>query len=326
MKVLTEPSLPFGVPASETLDDYRLALVSRFLDDREIALRQQSKAFFQISGAGHEALLLGLARSLRAGYDWFFPYYRDRALALALGVTPVEMLMQAVGAAGDPASGGRQMPCHWGSARLNIVSQTSVTASQCLPAVGCAEAARYIGRRPHLPGCTAHGDELTYVSLGEGATAEGEFWEALNSATRLHLPVLFVVADNGYAISVRSTEQHPAPISEMVRGIRGLRVVKMDGRDYFEVRRKGASAVAHVRAGTGPCLVHALVTRPYSHSLSDDQKKYRVPEELDDEREHDPITALEQRLVAEGVLTPEIAQQMRVAAKESVLNAANEVL
>jgi 2-oxoisovalerate dehydrogenase E1 component len=319
---------PAGVDANvdEALDDFRLALVSRFCDDREIALRQQNRAFFQISGAGHEALLLGLARSLRAGYDWFFPYYRDRALALALGVTPLEMMMQAVGAAADPASGGRQMPCHWGSARLNIVSQTSVTASQCLPAVGCAEAARYIGRRPHLPGCSAHGDEVTYVSLGEGATSEGEFWESLNTATRLHLPVLFVVADNGYAISVRSTDQHPAPISEMVRGIRGLRVVKMDGRDYFEVRRKGANAVAHVRAGAGPCLIHALVTRPYSHSLSDDQKKYRVPEELDDERDHDPITVLEQRLIAAGGLTAESAERMRVEAKETVRAAAEAAL
>jgi 2-oxoisovalerate dehydrogenase E1 component len=310
----------------EALDDFGLALVSRFCDDREIALRQQNRAFFQISGAGHEALLLGLARSLRPAYDWFFPYYRDRALALALGVTPLEMMMQAVGAADDPASGGRQMPCHWGSARLNIVSQTSVTASQCLPAVGCAEAARYIGRRPNLPGCVAYGDELTYVSLGEGATAEGEFWEAVNSATTLHLPVLFVVADNGYAISVRSTDQHPAPISEMVRGIRGLHVVKMDGRDYFEVRRKGANAIAHVRAGAGPCLVHALVTRPYSHSLSDDQKKYRVLEELDDEREHDPVTVLEQRLVAMDALTPESAERMRAEAKEMVRAAAESVL
>jgi 2-oxoisovalerate dehydrogenase E1 component len=310
----------------EALDDFRTALVSRFCDDREIALRQQNRAFFQISGAGHEALLLGLARSLRPGYDWFFPYYRDRALALALGVTPIEMLMQAVGAADDPASGGRQMPCHWGSKRLNIVSQTSVTGSQCLPAVGCAEAARYIGRRPHMPGCTAHGDEVTYVSLGEGATSEGEFWESLNTATRLHLPVLFVVADNGYAISVRSTDQHPAPISEMVRGIRGLHVVKMDGRDYFEVRNKGANAIAHVRAGTGPCLVHALVTRPYSHSLSDDQKKYRAAEELEDEREHDPITVLEQRLIEAGALTEERAEQMRAEAKETVRAAAEAAL
>ena len=319
-----DPSL--DVSMDEALVDFGLALVSRYCDDREIALRQQNRAFFQISGAGHEALLLGLARTLRAGYDWFFPYYRDRALALALGVTPLEMMMQAVGAADDPASGGRQMPCHWGSARLNIVSQTSVTASQCLPAVGCAEAARYIGRRPQLPGCSAHGDELTYVSLGEGATSEGEFWEALNTATRLHLPVLFVVADNGYAISVRSTDQHPAPISEMVRGIRGLHVVNMDGRDYFEVRRKGAIAIAHVRAGSGPCLVHARVTRPYSHSLSDDQKKYRVAEELADEREHDPITVLEQRLVAAGALTTESAERMRVEAKETVRAAAEAAL
>src|SRR5215831_9960280 len=303
---------------AEAVADLELALVSRGLDDREIALRQQNRAFFQISGAGHEALLLGLARNLRAGYDWFFPYYRDRALALALGVSPCDMLMQAVGAAGDPASGGRQMPCHWGAPQLHIVTQTSCTGSQCLPAVGSAEAARYIGRRPQLPGCEAHGDELTYVSLGEGATSEGEFWESLNTSCRLHLPVLYVVADNGYAISVRSTDQAPAPISEMVRGIRGLHVVKMDGRDYFEVRRKGANAIAHVRAGAGPCLVHALVTRPYSHSLSDDQKKYRMPAELEDEKEHDPILVLQHQLIALEVLTPEHADAMRTEAREQV--------
>ena len=314
------------VPPKEALDDFRVALVSRYCDDREIALRQQNRAFFQISGAGHEALLLGLARYLRPAYDWFFPYYRDRALALALGVTPFEMLLQAVGSAEDPASGGRQMPCHWGASRLNIVSQTSCTGSQCLPAVGSAEAARYIGRRPQLEGCEAHGDELTYVSLGEGATSEGEFWESLNTACRLHLPVLYVVADNGYAISVRSSDQAPAPISEMVRGIRGLHVVKMDGRDYFEVRHKGANAIAQVRAGAGPCLVHALVTRPYSHSLSDDQKKYRVPAELEDEREHDPIAVLQQQLIDLGQLTEAEADAMREEAREIVRVAADEAL
>jgi 2-oxoisovalerate dehydrogenase E1 component len=314
------------IDLGEAVEDLRFAHISRFLDDREIALRQQSRVFFQISGAGHEALLLGLARYLRPGHDWFFPYYRDRALALALGVTPVEILLQAVGSADDPASGGRQMPCHWGSSRLNIVTQSSCTGSQCLPAVGCAEAARYISRRPQLPGCVAHGDELTYVSLGEGATSEGEFWESLNTACRLHLPMLFVVADNGYAISVRSTDQAPAPVSEMVRGIRGLHVVKMDGRDYFEVRRKGADAIARVRAGAGPCLIHAMVTRPYSHSLSDDQKKYRAPVELQDEAEHDPITVLTRQLIDAGALTTAAADQIRDAAKETVRAAADAAL
>ena len=311
---------------AEAVADLELALVSRSIDDREIALQKQHRAFFQISGAGHEALLLGLARHLRAGYDWFFPYYRDRALALALGVTPYEMLLQAVGAVDDPASGGRQMPCHWGARELNIVSQTSCTGSQCLPAVGCAEAARYISRRPHLPDCVAYGDEITYVSLGDGATSEGEFWESLNTACRLHLPVLYVVADNGYAISVRSADQAPAPISEMVLGIRGLHIVKMDGRDYFEVRRKGADAIAHVRAGTGPCLVHALVTRPYSHSLSDDQRKYRGAEELADEAAHDPIVVLERRLIERGALSADQVEAMRAAAADRVREAAEAAL
>jgi 2-oxoisovalerate dehydrogenase E1 component len=314
------------VDVHEAIEDLRRAHVSRFLDDREIALRQQSRVFFQISGAGHEALLLGLARYLRPGYDWFFPYYRDRALALALGVTPREILLQAVGSAEDPASAGRQMPCHWGAKELNIVTQSSCTGSQCLPAVGCAEAARYISRRPQLPGCVAYGDELTYVSLGEGATSEGEFWESLNTACRLHLPVLYVVADNGYAISVRSTDQAPAPVSEMVRGIRGLHVVKMDGRDYFEVRKRGADAIARVRAGAGPCLVHAMVTRPYSHSLSDDQKKYRISDELQDEVEHDPITVLARQLIAMGALTQDDADRIRDEAKEEVRDAAEQAL
>jgi 2-oxoisovalerate dehydrogenase E1 component len=313
------------VPFDEAIADYRLACISRAIDDREIALRQQSHVFFQISGAGHEALLLGLARSLRAGYDWFFPYYRDRALVLALGVTPREILLQAVGSAEDPASGGRQMPCHWGDAARNIVSQSSPTGSQCLPAVGCAEAGRYIVGRD-LPGCTAYGDEVTYVSLGEGACSEGEFWESLNTACRLGLPVLYVVADNGYAISVRASDQAPAPVSEMVMGIRGLHVTRIDGRDYFAVRRLGADAVQRVRAGQGPGLVHATVTRPYSHSLSDDQKKYRPPEELQDEAEHDPILLLERELIRFGALTSERAQEIRADANAVVAAAAKEAL
>ena len=209
------------------------------------------------------------------------------------------------------------MPCHWGDPARHIVSQSSPTGSQCLPAVGCAEAGRYIVGRD-LPGCSAYGDEVTYVSLGEGACSEGEFWESLNTACRLGLPVVYVVADNGYAISVRASDQAPAPVSEMVMGIRGLHVTVLDGRDYFEVRTRGAEAIQRVRAGQGPGLIHATVTRPYSHSLSDDQKKYRGAEELEDEAEHDPILLLERQLIRLGVLTPDRAQEVRAEANELV--------
>ncbi|MGH9055841.1 MAG: alpha-ketoacid dehydrogenase subunit alpha/beta [Acidimicrobiales bacterium] len=314
-----------GVPVEELREDFRMAWVSRFLDDREIALQKQSRVFFQISGAGHEALLLGLGRELRPGYDWFFPYYRDRALMLALGVTPEEILLEAVGSAADPASGGRQMPCHWGNRPKNVVTQSSATGSQCLPAVGCAEAARYISRR-QLPGCVAHGDELTYVSLGEGATSEGEFWESLNTACTLHLPVLFVVADNGFAISVPSADQSPAPISEMVRGLRGLHVHAVDGCDYFEVRSRAADIVAEVRAGVGPALVHAKVTRPYSHSSADTQSKYRSPDELADESARDPLVMFEKAILEGGALTVDEVAALQEDARQTVLAAARFAL
>ncbi len=319
------PTILRDVPVAEVVEDFRSAVVSRLLDDREIALQKQSRVFFQISGAGHEALLLGLARELRPGSDWFFPYYRDRALMLGLGVTPTQILLQAVGSADDPASGGRQMPCHWGYRWLNVVTQSSPTGSQCLPAVGCAEASRYIARRD-LPGCSAAGDELTYVSLGEGATSEGEFWESLNTACTLHLPVLFVVADNGYAISVPSDEQSPAPISELVAGFRGLAVHAIDGRDYFEVRARAHDIVAHIRAGTGPALVHAQVTRPYSHSSADTQSKYRSVEELAEEAAEDPILQLEQALLAGGVLDEEGVAEIRQDARRCVAEASRAAL
>ncbi len=161
MTAIDDSTLTYrGFPRGELVEDYRQALVSRFLDDREISLQKQSRVFFQISGAGHEALLLGLSHSLRGGYDWFFPYYRDRSLLLGLGVTPTEILLQAVGSSECPASGGRQMPCHWGHRERHIVTQSSATASQCLPAVGCAEATRYAQGRD-LPGIDVHGDEIT---------------------------------------------------------------------------------------------------------------------------------------------------------------------
>ena len=288
-------------------------------------MQRQSRVYFEIAGAGHEALLLAVARSLRPGYDWFFPYYRDQALVLSLGVTPRDILLQAVGSSEDASSGGRQMPAHWGNKALNIVSQSSCTGSQCLPAIGCAEAALYIARRD-LAGCSGHGDEVTYVSLGEGATSEGEFWESLNTACRLHLPVVYLVEDNGWAISVRASDQAPAPISELVQGYRGLAIYKVDGTDYFACRSLAAEATARVRAGEGPCLIHATVTRPYSHSSQDTQSKYRSLNEIEEEASRDPILRLERELTEGGVITRTEADRIRDGIRAMVAEIGQEVL
>ena len=315
-----------GLLVSEWIEDFRTACVSRAIDDGEIRMQKQSRVFFQISGAGHETLGLGLARHLRPAYDWFFPYYRDQALCLGLGVSPTDILLQAVGSADDPSSGGRQMPSHWGNESLHVVTQSSPTGSQCIPAVGCAEASRYIVRRPDLAGCSAHGDELTYVSLGEGACSEGEFWESLNTACTLHLPVLYVVADNGYAISVPASDQHPAPVVELVRGFRGLRTARVDGTDYAAVRHVGRSMVEHVRAGVGPALIHADVVRPYSHSAADTQSKYRPVPELAEEATHDPLDRLAHELVSAGLLGDDEVASIRAEAVEAVARATVEAM
>lgn len=316
-----------SAPLENLVADLRLAAVSRALDDKEIALQKQSRAFFQISGAGHEALCLGLARSLRAGHDWFFPYYRDRSLVLGLGVAPLDLLLQAVGAASDPASGGRQMPCHFGDPGRHIVSQSSATGSQILPAVGCAEAGRYLMAHPGAatPFGTA-GDEITYVSLGEGATSQGEFWEGLNTATTNRLPLLIVVADNGWAISVPAAQQQPAPISELVSGFEGLRVERVDGTDYAAVHECGRKLAAHLRGGDGPVLLHATVTRPYSHSAADTQSKYRTAADLEEEAARDPIPRMTRLAVDAGLLTDDEVRDLLADARREVDRAAAAAL
>jgi 2-oxoisovalerate dehydrogenase E1 component len=318
-----------GLTRDELVDAYRLMLLSRKLDDKEIQLKNQSHAFFQISGAGHEAVQVAAARHLRPGRDWFFPYYRDRALCLALGMTPYEMLLASVGSSDDPASGGRQMPSHWGHRRLHIPSQSSATGTQCLHAVGCAEAGRIYDRVAEIPDRDQRyaRDEITYVSIGDGATSEGEFWEAITSACTRLAPVLFLVEDNGYAISVPVEVQTPGgDIAAVLDGVPGLRVFRCDGTDFLESYRVLGEAVSHVRGGQGPALVHSRVIRPYSHSLSDDERLYKTPAEREAEAHRDPLVRMRQFLTAEQLATEEDLAAVLRAVEHDVKVAAERAL
>jgi len=283
-----------GLEPEQLIRAFRLMHISRRLDDREIALKRQSRIFFQISGAGHEAVGVAAGMALRPGDDWVYPYYRDRALCLTLGMTPYEMLLAAVGAAADPSSGGRQMPSHWGHPRYHIVSSSSPTGTQFLQAVGCAEAGRL--RDPAS-------DCVTLVCSGEGATSEGEFWEALNIACLRALPVVFLVEDNGYAISVPiECQTAGGSISKLLDGFPGLNRQEVDGTEVLPSYRAMREAVAWCRAGNGPALVHAHTTRPYSHSLSDDERLYKTEAERQAEAARDPVLIFPKLLIEEGVL------------------------
>jgi 2-oxoisovalerate dehydrogenase E1 component len=297
-----------GLSRDELLRAYRTMVLSRRIDDKEIQLKNQSLIFFQISGAGHEAVLVAAGMHMRPGYDWFYPYYRDRAFCLAIGVTPYEMLLSAVGSKDDPSSGGRQMPSHWGSKPINIVSQSSPTGTQCLQAVGCADATLLYERIDEIPDREDHfhSDEITYLSLGDGTTSEGEFWESLSSACLTRAPMVFVVEDNGYAISVPVEVQTPGgDISKIVTSFPGLFVQSVDGTDFLASYRAAKQAVDYARARKGPAFIHARVVRPYSHSLSDDEKLYKTPEERADEARRDPIARMGAFLTGEGLATDE---------------------
>jgi 2-oxoisovalerate dehydrogenase E1 component len=324
-----ETELFEGLQRDDLLGVHRAMLLSRRLDDKEIQLKNQSQIFFQISGAGHEAVLVAASFTLRSGYDWFFPYYRDRALCLRLGVTPYEMLLASVGAKDDPASGGRQMPSHWGHTAYNIVSGSSPTGTQVLHAVGGAEAGVIYSRVPQIPDRESrfHADEITYVSLGEGATSEGEFWEGLNTACTKRLPILFLVEDNGYAISVPVEVQTPGgDISRLVRSFPGLHVDSIDGTDFFASLRAMRTAAEYVRAREGPAFVHARVIRPYSHSLSDDERLYKPPAEREAEARRDPIARFAEFLKKNGLATDEDLAAMAADVEREVNDAALEAL
>jgi len=327
-----------GLTRQQLIDAYRIMYTSRRVDDREILLKRQQKIFFQISGAGHEAIGVAASFVLKPGYDWFYPYYRDRALVLGLGASPYEMLLQAVGAAEDPSSGGRQMPSHWAYQRLNVVTQSSPTGTQILQAVGCAEAGVYLRNHPNstprvngdyrqFKDVTFQGDEVTYVSLGDGTSSEGEFWEALNTASNKKLPVLFMVEDNGYAISVPVEVQTAGGnISRLVSGFPNFHFEEVDGTDpvtsYAAVKR----AADYCRAGKGPAFVHAHVIRPYSHSLSDDERLYRPDVERQRDAARDPISRMQMFLIRENVLDENGINQLEKQVEEEMQVAVDRAL
>jgi 2-oxoisovalerate dehydrogenase E1 component len=297
---------------------FRIIYTSRRIDDREILLKRQNRIYFQISGAGHEAISAAAGMALRPGHDWFYPYYRDRAMCLALGVTGEDMLLGSVGAAADPASGGRQMPSHWSSRPLHIVSGSSPTGTQFVQAMGCAAASRYIN---------ADSDEVTVVCTGEGATSEGEFWESLNVACLDRLPLIYIVEDNGWAISVPLERQTAGgSISKVVSGFPDLLILNVDGTDFPASYDAVMKAAEHCRSGRGPALIHAKVIRPYSHSLSDDERLYKTAREREEEASRDPIQKFPGLLVAEGILTEEEVQEIKRDVERELHEATERVL
>ncbi|HZR30501.1 MAG TPA: dehydrogenase E1 component subunit alpha/beta [Terriglobales bacterium] len=327
-----------GLTRKQLIEIYRLMFLSRRLDDREILLKRQQKIYFQISGAGHEAVGVAAGLALKPAYDWFFPYYRDRALCLALGMAPLDMLLQAVGAADDPQSGGRQMPSHWSNKELHIVTQSSPTGMQVLHAVGAAEAGKYFNCHPEAAKKGAgdyrqfkdvvfHNDELVYVSLGEGATSEGEFWESINTISNRKLPVLMVVEDNEYAISVPVEAQTPGGnISRLVANFPNFHFAEVDGTDPIVAYAAMREAVEYIRSGKGPAFVHAHVVRPYSHSLSDDERLYRPEAERQQETRLDPISRFQLFLLREGILDEEGINRIEKSVNEELQEATDRAL
>jgi 2-oxoisovalerate dehydrogenase E1 component len=327
-----------GLTRQQLVDIYRLMYLSRRLDDREILLKRQQKIFFQISGAGHEALCVAVGLVLKPGYDWFHAYYRDRALCLALGATPYEQLLQAVGAADDPSSGGRQMPSHWGFKRLNVVTRSSPTGTQFLQAVGCAEAGRYFSRHPEAAAkhegdysqykdVVFHGDEVVYCSAGDGTTSEGEFWEAMNTACNEKLPVLFLIEDNQYAISVPVEVQTAGgSVSKLLSNFPNLMIEECDGTDPVASYAVLKRAAEYCRSGKGPALVHGHVIRPYSHSLSDDERLYRPEAERQKDAQRDPITRMQMFLIRENILNEDEINKLEKSVDDEVQQAADRAL
>jgi 2-oxoisovalerate dehydrogenase E1 component len=318
-----------GLSSEQLIRFYRTMVTSRRIDDREIRLKRQNKIFFQISGAGHEGIGVAVAEHCRPGRDWFFFYYRDRAFALALGQTPLDHLLQAVAAESDPASGGRQMPSHFSDVRFNIANTSSPTGTQFLQAVGAAEAGLRARHSDALKDVVTgfQEDEVVVVTTGDGTTSEGEFWESLNTACNLRLPVVYVVEDNGYAISVPVEVQTAGgSISDLVKNFPNLRVLGCDGTDVAETYQVAGEAFRWAREGNGPALLHARCVRPYSHSMSDDERMYRTEEEREEQDARCPLLRTRRLLVDRGIATPEELDALEAEIEDEVARAADEAL
>ncbi|GBD87334.1 2-oxoisovalerate dehydrogenase subunit beta [bacterium BMS3Abin03] len=279
----------------QLIDVMKTMLTSRAIDHKAMNYLRQGKTFFHIAGAGHEAIQAAVGLSLDKDNDWFFPYYRDMTLVLYTGVTPDEIFLQTFAKADDPASGGRQLPSHWGSTKNHLVSQSSPTGTQFLQAVGTALTSKKTGEK-----------RISYVSSGEGTTSQGEFHEAVNWASREKLPVLFVIQNNRYAISVPVDEQSGGKghsIAAMMAGYENLKRIKVDGTNFFESYEKVREAVDYIKSGKGPVLIEAECVRLLSHSSSDDQRKYRTEEDIKKDSMNDPNEKMKSYLINAGVLT-----------------------
>ncbi|MFQ5824943.1 MAG: thiamine pyrophosphate-dependent enzyme [bacterium] len=301
-----------GLSKEELLQVYRTMLFARRLDNKMLTLLKQGKSYFHIGGSGHEAIQVAAAKILTPKKDWAYPYYRDLAFCLQYGMTPEEVLLCFLARADDPNSGGRQMPCHYGHQELRIVSQSSPTGTQYLQAVGCAM------------GCKKDGtDEVVYVSSGEGSTSQGDFHEALNWASRDKLPVIFVMQDNKYAISVPIHQQTAEGIYYLARGYKGLDRYKVDGTDFIESYKIMKEAVERTRSGEGPSIVVADVIRLLPHSSSDDHTKYRTKEDLESDVLRDPIKRLSKFLISNKIIHQKELETLSEEVKKLVNDAAD---
>lgn len=301
-------SRTIGLSKDELLRVYRTMLTARRIDEKILILLKQGKAFFHIGGSGHEAAQVAAAAALRPKHDWSFPYYRDMAFSLHMGMTAEDVMLISLHRSEDPTSGGRQPQGHYGRADLRMPTQSSPTGTQYLQAVGVAMGAK-----------KERSDEVVYVSSGEGATSEGEFFEAVNWAARDAFPVIFFVQDNKFAISVPVAHQTAgASITEATGGFKGLERFEVDGSNFFEVYAAMHKAVERARKGGGPSLVHAHVVRLLPHSSSDDQFKYRSKEDIERDKARDPIPMMTHILIEEGYITDKEANDIQKEVKHAV--------